>query len=76
MWRDKFFFSSQKMIKIKKSQTKLKKHLQYNKYDFLFGKKKKCMGLELEIEVAVVRQWPSLTSKVASNIFDDALIIK
>lgn len=65
------------MIKIKKTHKQNKKnHVQYNKYDFLFGKKKKCMGLELEIKVAVVRQWPSLTSKVASNIFDDALIIK
>lgn len=59
MLRDKlFFFLTKKMIKIKKNHTnKIKKnHVQYNKYDFLFGKKEKMTRLELEIKVAVVRQ--------------------
>lgn len=49
------FFKKKKMIKIKKYKQN-KKHVHYNEYDFLFGKEKKCMGLELEIKVPVVRQ--------------------
>lgn len=58
MLRDKlFFFLTKKMIKIKKTHKQnKKKHVQYNKYDFLFGKKEKITRLELEIKVAVVRQ--------------------
>lgn len=58
MLRDKlFFFLTKKMIKIKKTHNQNKKnHVQYNKYDFLFGKKEKMTRLELEIKVAVVRQ--------------------
>lgn len=43
MLRDKlFFFLTKKMIKIKKTHKQNKKnHVQYNKYDFLFGKKRK-----------------------------------
>lgn len=45
------------MIKIKKTHKQNKKnHVQYNKNDFLFGKKEKMTRLELEIKVAVVRQ--------------------
>lgn len=45
------------MIKIKKTHKQNKKnHVQYNKYDFLFGKNEKMTRLELEIKVAVVRQ--------------------
>lgn len=45
------------MIKIKKTHKQNKKnYVQYNKYDFLFGKKEKMTRLELEIKVAVVRQ--------------------
>lgn len=58
MLRDKlFFFLTKKMIRIKKTHKQNKKnHVQYNKYDFLFGKKEKMTRLELEIKVAVVRQ--------------------
>lgn len=58
MLRDKlFFFLTKKMIKIKKTHKQNKKnYVQYNKYDFLFGKKEKMTRLELEIKVAVVRQ--------------------
>lgn len=58
MLRDKLFFLlTKKMIKMKKTHKQNKKnHVQYNKYDFLFGKKEKMTRLELEIKVAVVRQ--------------------